>query len=352
MPCAPQPAMLGSDLTHQLVNTSYGTHLCRDPSHQQADTSSGAPNPAAATLRPEACGDPPRFKTMMLQGEPKPNYHPGECVQYECRLGFKPKLPALPRSAVCQDNNTWSSLQDACVGKSCPNLGDPANGQVNFVNGSVLFGSQAHVSCNPGFYLIGAKVIYCEISGDNVNWSDNLPICEIILCATPGNITNGRFTQYKEVYRYSEVVIYRCDPSNGPDEYSLIGETTLICVDHNRWSSDPPECKVVKCDYPIVENGAIVSGFRGKYYYNMQVVFQCHDGFHLHGSSTIVCGANGTWEPKLPKCSAKVFGFDETRHVCAFGVTSAKSLQTPHPEAVLRVLFKSFLLPVVIDVRY
>ncbi|DAA20989.1 TPA: CD46 antigen, complement regulatory protein-like [Bos taurus] len=253
----------------------------------------------------EACGDPPRFKTMMLQGEPKPNYRPGECVQYECRLGFKAKLPALPRSAVCQDNNTWSSLQDACVGKSCPNLGDPANGQVNFVNGSVLFGSQAHVSCNPGFYLIGAKVIYCEISGDNVNWSDNLPICEIILCATPGNITNGRFTQYKEVYRYSEVVIYRCDPSHGPDEYSLIGETTLICVDHNRWSSDPPECKVVKCDYPIVENGAIVSGFRGKYYYNMQVVFQCHDGFHLHGSSTIVCGANGTWEPKLPKCSAK-----------------------------------------------
>ena len=62
---------------------------------------------------------------------------------------------------------------------------------------------------------------------------------------------------------------------------------------------------VVKCDYPIVEHGAIVSGFRGKYYYNMQVVFQCRDGFYLHGSSTIVCGAKGTWEPELPKCSAK-----------------------------------------------
>ncbi|XP_014954884.3 membrane cofactor protein-like [Ovis aries] len=253
----------------------------------------------------EACGDPPRFKTMMLQGEPKPNYRPGECVQYECRLGFKPKLPALPRSAVCQDNNTWSSLQDACVEKSCPNLGDPVNGYVNLVNGSVLFGSQAHFACNPGFYLIGAKIIYCEISGDNVNWSDNLPICEIILCTAPGNITNGRFTQYKEVYQYSEVVMYRCNPSNGPDEYSLIGETTLICVDHNRWSSDPPECKVVKCDYPVVKHGSIVSGFRGKYYYNVEVVFRCHDGFYLHGSSIVVCGANGTWEPELPKCTTK-----------------------------------------------
>ncbi|XDC60678.1 hypothetical protein R6Z07M_011860 [Ovis aries] len=255
----------------------------------------------------EACGDPPRFKTMMLQGEPKPNYRPGECVQYECRLGFKPKLPALPRSAVCQDNNTWSSLQDACVEKSCPNLGDPVNGYVNLVNGSVLFGSQAHFACNPGFYLIGAKIIYCEISGDNVNWSDNLPICEIILCTAPGNITNGRLTQYKEVYQYSEVVMYRCNPSNGPDEYSLIGETTLICVDHNRWSSDPPECKVVKCDYPVVKHGSIVSGFRGKYYYNVEVVFRCHDGFYLHGSSIVVCGANGTWEPELPKCTTKAY---------------------------------------------
>ena len=31
MPCAPQPAMSGSDPSHQLVKTSYGTHLCCHP---------------------------------------------------------------------------------------------------------------------------------------------------------------------------------------------------------------------------------------------------------------------------------------------------------------------------------
>ncbi|XDB58853.1 hypothetical protein AB1E18_012258 [Capra hircus] len=251
----------------------------------------------------DACGDPPRFETMRLRGAPKPRYRPGERVQYDCRLGFKPIVPLRSRSAVCEDDNTWSALEEACTRKSCPNLGDPVNGQVYFVNGSVLFGSQAHFVCNQGFYMIGARILHCEISENNVNWNDDPPVCEKILCSTPGNIKNGRFTVYKDEYHYNEVVTYMCDPSNGPDEYSLVGESRLICVDQDRWSSDPPECKVVKCDYPVVEHGMILSGFRRKFYYKAQVVFQCNQGFSLHGSNTIVCNANSTWEPEIPTCA-------------------------------------------------
>ncbi|XP_070329956.1 membrane cofactor protein-like isoform X3 [Odocoileus virginianus] len=194
----------------------------------------------------DACGDPPRFETMRLQGAPKPRYRPGERIQYDCRLGFKPIIPLRSRSAVCEDDNTWSALEEACTRKSCPNLGDPMNGQVYFVNGSILFGSQAHFVCNQGFYLIGARILHCEISENNVNWNDNSPTCEKILCSTPGNIKNGRFTIYKDEYQYNEIVTYMCDPSNGPDEYSLVGESRLVCVDHDRWSSDPPECKAAQ----------------------------------------------------------------------------------------------------------
>ncbi|KAF4018711.1 hypothetical protein G4228_010168 [Cervus hanglu yarkandensis] len=250
-----------------------------------------------------ACGDPPRFETMRLQGAPKPRYRPGERIQYDCRLGFKPIIPLRSRSAVCEDDNTWSALEEACTRKSCPNLGDPMNGQVYFVNGSILFGSQAHFVCNQGFYLIGERILHCEISENNVSWNDDSPMCERILCSTPGNIKNGRFTIYKDEYQYNEIVTYVCDPSNGPDEYSLVGESRLVCVDHDRWSSDPPECKVVKCDYPVVEHGMIVSGFRRKFYYKTQVVFKCNQGFSLHGSSTIVCNANSTWEPTIPTCT-------------------------------------------------
>ncbi|XP_057584246.1 membrane cofactor protein-like isoform X2 [Hippopotamus amphibius kiboko] len=251
----------------------------------------------------DACGDPPRFETMRLQGAPKPSYRPGESIRYECRLGFQPMAPPLPTSAVCRNDNTWSPLQEACTRKSCPNLGDPVNGQVNFVNGSIKFGSQAHYVCNEGYYMIGSRILYCEISGESVMWGDDPPLCETILCATPRNITNGRFTSYKDEYQYNEIVTYSCNPSAGPDEYSLVGERVLVCVDKDRWSSDPPQCKVVKCEYPVVEHGTLVSGFRRKFYYKAEVVFKCNQGFYLHGSNTIVCGASSTWEPEIPRCT-------------------------------------------------
>lgn len=79
-------------------------------------------------------------------------------------------------------------------------------------------------------------------------------------------------------------------------------ERAAFCIGKDEWSSDPPECKVVKCPYPVVPNGEIVSGFGSKFYYKAEVVFKCNAGFTLHGRDTIVCGANSTWEPEMPQC--------------------------------------------------
>ncbi|XP_036199732.1 membrane cofactor protein-like [Myotis myotis] len=252
----------------------------------------------------DACDDPMRFKTMMLNGPPKASYGPGDRVEFKCRLGYKRIVPLVPTTAVCQPDGTWAPpLQEACTEKTCPQLGEPLNGEVVYVNGTTTFGSQAHYVCNEGYYLLGTKNLYCEISENNVEWSDSPPQCEKILCQPPQQIPNGEFSNsHKDTFEYNEVVTYSCKPSNGPDEYSLVGESRLVCSGRNQWSSNPPECKVVKCQHPVLENGRVISGFRKKYYYKSEVTVECLEGFHLEGSKTVVCGVNNNWEPKMPKC--------------------------------------------------
>ncbi|XP_016055479.1 PREDICTED: membrane cofactor protein-like, partial [Miniopterus natalensis] len=124
-----------------------------------------------------------------------------------------------------------------------------------------------------------------------------------ITCKPPKKIENGKYTKSdKDSFEYKEEVTYTCDTTNNTDEFTLIGEPKLVCTGHNKWSSDPPECKVVKCEYPVVQNGQIVSGIQKKFLYKAAVTFECNKGFYLEGSSTIVCGANSAWEPKMPKC--------------------------------------------------
>ncbi|KAM8812082.1 membrane cofactor protein-like [Rhynchonycteris naso] len=266
----------------------------------------GIPSVALVLLLPlgsDACDDPPRFHSMMFKGPPQTVYQPGDRAEYECRLGYMPIVPPLSTTAVCQADDTWTPLLEACKRKQCQQLGDPVNGQVVYVNGNFEFGSEAHYECNEGYHLLGTSILYCELSGSNVEWSDNPPQCERILCKPPGEIPNGMYTNSgKDTYEYNEVVTYSCNPTNGPDEYSLVGKSTLICSGQDQWSSDPPECKVIKCPYPVLKNGRPTSAIGSKFSYEAKVTFECLQGFLLEGRSTVVCGANSTWEPEMPIC--------------------------------------------------
>nr|KAF6412893.1 hypothetical protein HJG59_002464 [Molossus molossus] len=260
------------------------------------------------TLVHDACGAPPRFNSMKVKGNPATSYNTGDKVEYECRIGFRIIVPPLPTSTVCQADNTWTPpLQEACTAKSCPQLPEPINGHKIYANGTFVFGSQVHFFCDEGYYLLGTKILYCELDGKNVAWNDNPPRCEKVLCQPPKQIPNGMYTNsHKDVFEYNEVVTYSCNPSNGSDQYSLVGESRLVCSGPNKWSGDPPECKVIKCAYPVIKNGKLVSGIAKKFYYKSLITVGCLAGFHLKGSNTAVCGLNGTWEPKLPECIAEV----------------------------------------------
>eukprot|EP00069_Balaena_mysticetus_P002404 bmy_15957T0 len=239
------------------------------------------------------CIDPPVLESMKLKGVIKRHYYPGDRIDYECHRGYFYVWPYLLAS-TCEPNGSWSPIEEACLRKSCPNP-EIEHGEVYAPNKTFEFESEAHISCNEGYYLRGKKILTCNLIGDNVHWK--------IFCGRPPKIKHGKHTNsYRNIFEYNELVTYSCNPSNGSDEYSLVGESKLICSGPGKWSTAAPLCKVVKCERPVLEHGIMVSESREKFSYQAVVIFECLQGFYLNGSNLVFCGGNNTWEPEMPKC--------------------------------------------------
>ncbi|XP_025776754.1 membrane cofactor protein-like [Puma concolor] len=254
----------------------------------------------------DACGEPPKFETMKLKGKPKKYYEVGEKIYYECLPG---RITVFPVMAYCEQNHSWFPLQEACMKKECDRLA-LQHGEVVAPNKTFSFDHEAHFYCDEGYYLVGQQVIVCNLRGNDVYWSDNPPQCKKIYCQPPAKINNGKYSNsHRAIFEYNELITYSCNPSQGSDEFSLVGDSKLICVGNNKWSSDPPQCKVVRCEHPVLVNGRLVSGVRETYSYQAVVLFECLPGFYLNGSNPVFCGGRNTWEPEMPTC---IKGFKPT----------------------------------------
>ncbi|XP_008834020.1 membrane cofactor protein-like [Nannospalax galili] len=229
----------------------------------------------------DACGKPPTFESMQIVGIPKITYGAGERVEYACKPGYTRRTSNI--STVYEANGQRSAIsKNACSKKSCQQQNDPLNGKIHLINESIQLGTQIKFVCNKGFYLIGSKILRCIVKGSNVQWNDQPPQCEKILCAPPPKINNGTFSpSHKDIFGYNDVATYKCDETSGGDEFSLVGNSQIHCSGKDVWSSDPPECKVVKCPYPVIKNGKLTSGFSKKYYYSAKVMFKCNQELFL-----------------------------------------------------------------------
>ncbi|KAM8977201.1 C4b-binding protein alpha chain-like [Pelodytes ibericus] len=240
------------------------------------------------------CGSPPRLQ----YGELKQKYvgvrafFKGAIVEYSCRPGYIRVAYAKP-SIKCLEHLEWSTPDIFCQRRSCGNPGDIFNGE--FEAEDFLFGSKVIYKCNSGFKMITRRN-YRECLADG-SWSNSLPECEAAICNMPLPINNGLYSPEKEEYQYLDSVTYSCDTS-----LHLIGEASPFCTAHGNWSSEAPQCKVVRCDNPYVANSRKLSGFTNYYTLHYSVRFECYTGYMMIGSSTVVCNINSNWEPELPKC--------------------------------------------------
>ncbi|KAK1329350.1 hypothetical protein QTO34_011534, partial [Cnephaeus nilssonii] len=195
---------------------------------------------------PGACGEPPKYKTMRPKYDLIPPIGEWFAVEYICNQGYKPLVPPVqPTATSCQPDGSYHPpLQEACTAY-CPQLKEPPNGKLVSQNGTYNFGAHVQYVCTEGYYVLGPDVLVCQDSGgNNLAWSEAPPSCEKIVCQPPPQISDGKFTNdKKDTYEYNDTVIYSCMPPDGPDGYTLIGESKLVCIGYYQWSSHAPECK-------------------------------------------------------------------------------------------------------------
>ncbi|KFQ34082.1 C4b-binding protein alpha chain, partial [Merops nubicus] len=233
----------------------------------------------------------------------------GTTVSYACRPGYR-AIPGRSPRRTCGADLQWSPVEQFCTERSCNHPGELDHGYVHVTN--LTINSKATFSCERGFRLIGTDQSTCVIMNKAVGWDRELPFCERIPCEPPPSIANGRYTE-AEHYFYQSSVTYSCDDvPGGTDPFSLIGPATIFCTQDEHfngvWSEQPPQCRVVKCDNPSIENGRKSSGFTPPYRYKASVTFECNPGYFMVGSRIITCQENSTWSPK-PACE-KTFTYE------------------------------------------
>ncbi|KAM9520382.1 membrane cofactor protein-like isoform 3-T3 [Guaruba guarouba] len=251
------------------------------------------------------CGPPDRLQYAELEGSfsTMSSFPIGSTVSYICRPGYV-RIAGKSLNRTCGEDSKWSPTEKFCTERKCRHPGELKDGFVNVTD--LTFGSKATFSCRAGFRLHGISEITCEVKNNGVDWNRDLPFCERIPCKPPPSIANGHHTEATD-YVYQTAVTYTCaEAPKGADPFSLIGSATIFCTydaDLNGvWSEEPPQCKVVKCENPKVENGKKISGFGPSYTYRDSVMFECDAGYVMTGSEVITCGENNTWSPPKPTC--------------------------------------------------
>ncbi|NWU40990.1 CR2 protein, partial [Hylia prasina] len=230
----------------------------------------------------------------------------GYRMEFVCRPGFGRKA-RTSNVLVCGANGEWLGPSDICTPKACSYPGEPAHGRL-VLPAAFTLGSTVNFTCSTGYRLIGHSEIECVVRNEVLRWNRDIPTCQAIPCAPPPEIENGQHSGAdKEHFEYGDSVTYRChSPRRGQSPFSLVGEASLFCTTRDslngEWSSPAPECKVVTCEQPRVENGKLLGGHRPRYTFGDTVVFECDFRYSLSGSGASTCGDSDLWEPPLPLC--------------------------------------------------
>ncbi|XP_045062980.1 complement receptor type 1 isoform X5 [Coregonus clupeaformis] len=215
----------------------------------------------------------------------------GANVTFDCAIGY---VRAGGSRTVTCTAGVWSKVKLECERKSCGSPGEVMNGHFNLSEG-ILFGDKVVATCNTGYLLVGSGVRTCMDGG----WDGRVPVCEVVKCGKPPTIVNGGpVVPPEETYNFGDVVQYGCEK-----DYTLVGTKSITCSENGEFQPAPPECKMVSCPPPVVDNGVRIEG-RPPYTYKSFVTYKCNAGYEMEGQASLTCEIEG-WSAPFPTCRAQ-----------------------------------------------
>ncbi|XP_066403389.1 CUB and sushi domain-containing protein 1 [Molothrus aeneus] len=194
------------------------------------------------------------------------------------------------RVIQCRANGTWSigNERPACKVISCGGLPSPPNG--NKIGTLTVYGATAIFTCNTGYTLVGSHVRECLANG---LWSGTETQCLAGHCGSPDPIVNGHISG--DGFSYRDTVVYQCNPG-----FRLVGTSVRICLQDHKWSGQTPVCVPITCGHPGNPAHGMTNG--SEFNLNDVVNFTCNTGYLLQGASRAQCRSSGQWSSPLPNC--------------------------------------------------
>uniref|UniRef100_A0A674AWG7 Complement receptor type 2-like n=1 Tax=Salmo trutta TaxID=8032 RepID=A0A674AWG7_SALTR len=244
-------------------------------------------------VQAQECSKPIGKPNMVLTDTfiTKETFGDGTIATFECAIGYV--SAGGSRSVTCTAG-VWSEVKLTCEKKSCGHPGEVKNGIYIFEEG-IQFGAKAAVTCDTGYMLVGSGVRNCLDGG----WDGRVPVCQVVKCGKPPTIVNGGpVIPPEEEYDYRSVVEYSCEK-----EFTLVGTKSIVCEKEGEFQPAPPECKMVSCPAPVVENGVRIEGRLPPYKHKSFVTYECNDGYEMTGQASLTCEIEG-WSAPIPTCKA------------------------------------------------
>ncbi|XP_061566532.1 sushi, von Willebrand factor type A, EGF and pentraxin domain-containing protein 1 isoform X1 [Cololabis saira] len=245
---------------------------------------SWAPSLASISCEIEVCEKPLSLLHGVIEGE---GYNYGAVVLYSCLPGYEMKGDSIQ---TCQADRTWSGKQPVCVESSAHSCGPPPsvkNAQLQ-MTGEIIH--NVSYVCSAGLQLLGPKTLTCLANG---TWSQPAPTCEVARgCDNPKQLLHGKVQEHN--LNTGRALQFQCDQG-----YSLVGDSLVVCMGGNAWSSPFPTCQPKPCPSPP---GSRNMGSQQQFHVGQSVPITCPKGQQGKGSGTITCRPDQTWSTLSSVC--------------------------------------------------